>query len=300
MKQKRKIGIIGLGFVGGALQKYFEKKSNYTLYLYDKYKNIGSMEIVREADYIYLCLPTPHKEGVGCDTSIVEDVILKIQPELTEISIIKDKTFEPAFRAKTIIIKSTIIPGTIDRLQKKFSQHKILFNPEFLTAETADQDFAYPDRQIVGYTKESYNVAKEVLLQLPLAPFERIVPAIIAEFAKYGGNTWFSVKVAKNNELYDLFKKFGGLEEDFISLVDCMVADKRIDRTHMKIWHKSKRGYGGYCLPKDTKALLLLAKELGVEMPVLEATNKYNDELVKSQGLDPLNTDAGKKKKDVA
>ncbi len=214
--QKRKIGIIGLGFVGGALQKYFEKKSNYKLYLYDKYKNIGSMEIVNQADYIYLCLPTPHKEGKGCDVSILEEVIEKIDLGCKE-------------KSKVIIIKSTVIPGTVDRLQNLYLNHKILFNPEFLTAETADQDFAYPDRQIVGYTKESFNVAKEVMLQLPLAPFERIVPAVIVEFTKYGGNTWFSVKVAKNNELYDLFRKFGGTAEEYVSLVDCMVADKRIE-----------------------------------------------------------------------
>jgi len=282
MSDKRKIGIIGLGFVGGALQKYFAKKSNYTLYLYDKYMNIGSMEIVNQADFIYLCLPTPHKDDVGCDTSIIEEVIGEITGK------------------KALIIKSTVVPGTTERLQEKFPQHKIIFSPEFLTAETADQDFAYPDRQIVGYTEKSFNVSKEILLQLPLAPFERIVPAHIAEFAKYGGNTWFSVKVAKNNELFDLFTEFGGSEKDFVSLVDCMVADKRVDRTHMKIWHKEKRGYGGYCLPKDTKALLALAKQLKIEMPVLEATDKYNDKLVKKQGLEPLDTDKGRKKKDVA
>lgn len=298
--QKIKIGIIGLGFVGGAMQKYFEKKPNYQLFLYDKYKNIGSMDIVNQADYIYVCVPTPHKNGVGCDTSIVEDVILKIHRKLIEISVMKNNTFEPAFKKKTIIIKSTIIPGTTDRLQKKFPEHKVLFNPEFLTAETADQDFSYPDRQIVGYTDKSHNIAKEVLLQLPLAPFERIVPAFIAEFAKYGGNTWFSVKVAKNNELYDLFKKFGGSDDGFLDLVNCMVADKRIDRTHMKIWHKGKRGYSGFCLPKDTKALLELAKDLEVDMPVLRATDDYNDKLLKQQGLNPLNANEDKKKKNIA
>ncbi len=282
MSDKRKIGIIGLGFVGGALQKYFSKKPNYTLFLYDKYKNIGSIDIVNQADFIYVCVPTPHKEKEGCDTSIVESVVA----ELTE--------------KKVVIIKSTVIPGTTNKIQDMFPQHKILFNPEFLTAETADQDMAYPDRQVVGYTGVSFNIAKEILLQLPLAPFERIVPAVIAEFTKYGGNTWFSVKVAKNNELYDLFTSFGGTETEFVSLVDCMVADKRVDRTHMKIWHKEKRGYGGFCLPKDTKALLALAKKLNIEMPVLEATDKYNDKLIKGQGLEPLDTDSGKKKKDVA
>jgi UDPglucose 6-dehydrogenase len=275
MQNKYKIGIVGLGMVGGALQKYFEKKPNYQLFLYDKYKKIGSMEDVNKADYIYLCVPTPFKGEVGCDTSIVESIIKEID------------------RGKVVVIKSTVIPGTTDKLQDLYPHIKLMFNPEFLTEATADQDMEFPDRQIIGYTTISYGKVKEVLLQLPLAPFERMYPAFIAEFIKYGGNCWFCHKVAKNNELYDLFRAFGGTDEDFLQVVNGMSADKRIDRTHMKIYHKQKRGYGGKCLPKDSKALLMLAKKLKVEMPVLSAVDKYNDKLLKSQCLDPLDTDSG-------
>uniref|UniRef100_A0A6M3MCN6 Putative UDP-glucose/GDP-mannose dehydrogenasese n=1 Tax=viral metagenome TaxID=1070528 RepID=A0A6M3MCN6_9ZZZZ len=253
--------------VGGALKKYFEKKPNYGLFLYDKGKGIGSIEEVLKADFIYVCVPTPYKEGVGCDTSIVEEVVGQIKGE------------------KIIIIKSTVEPGTTDRLQKKYPQHRFLFNPEFLTEQTADQDMGYPDRQIVGYTKESYTVAKDVIQQLPLAPFERIVPAFMAEFVKYGGNTWFATKVAKNNEFYDLFRKFGGSDEEFEEMISCMAADKRIGRTHLKVVHKGYRGYGSIkdgvsaCLPKDTRALLDFGKKLGVDMPVLAATDEYNEKL---------------------
>ena len=266
-----KIGIVGLGMVGGALVDYFKKKENYKLFIYDKYKEVGSIEEVNEADYIYICVPTPYENG--CNTNILEEVINQIKDE------------------KAIIIKSTVIPGTTEHLQKKYPQHNFLFNPEFLTEMTADQDMSYPDRQIVGYTERSYTIAKEVLLQLPLAPFERIVPATDAEMIKYAGNAWFSVKVAFVNQIYDLCEKKG---IDYKTVLEGMSADKRIGRTHLKVMHKGYRGYGGKCLPKDIKALIHFAKQAGISIPTLESVDDYNDKLVKNQGLNPLDTDAGK------
>ena len=216
-EKKYKIGICGVGMVGGALQKYFEKKDNYQLFLYDK-KGLGSIDEVNQADFVYICVPTPCREDMSCSLSFVEDVIAKLTGE------------------KVVIIKSTITPGTIDSLQQKYLQHKFIFNPEFLTEETADQDMSYPDRQIVGYTEKSYNVAKEVLQQLPLAPFERIMPAKEAEMVKYFGNNWFSVKVAFANQMYDLCQKLG---IDYDTIMDSAAADKRIGRTHLKVLHKA-------------------------------------------------------------
>lgn len=266
MSEKQKIGILGVGMVGGALKRYFEKSGEYQLFLYDK-KGLGSLDELNKADFIYVCLPTPYIPGKGCDISIIEDGIKQLSGE------------------KVVIIKSTVVPGTTDDFQEKFPQHKFLFNPEFLTEVTADQDTACPDRQIVGHTKQSFSVAKDVLLQLPLAPYERIVPAKVSELIKYAGNTWFAVKVAMNNELYDLAKKIGFSEEDWDKTISGVSADRRIGRTHLTIMHKDKRGYFGKCLPKDTKALLEFSKEKGVDMPIRKATNDYNDKLLKIQGL---------------
>lgn len=275
-EKKYKCGIIGSsGMVGSCLRKYFEKKSNYELYLYDKGQNVGSMEEINKADFIYVCVPTPYDDELGCDTRIVDDVISKI------------------IGKKIIIIKSTVTPGTTEKLQKVYPYHKILFNPEFLTEMTADQDMNYPDRQIIGYTDKSYTSAKDVLLQLPLAPLERIVPATAAEMIKYAGNCWFSTKVSYANQLYDLCEEIG---IDYKTVLEGMAADKRIGRTHLKIFHKGYKGFGGACLPKDIKALLKLAEEKGVDLSVLKEVNAYNDKILKEQGLDPLNTDLGTKR----
>ena len=235
----RKIGIVGSsGMVGGALKRYFQKKSNYQLFLYD-ISGEGSLEEVNKADYIYICVPTPtDKDGV-CDTSIIGDVLRELKDD------------------KIVILKSTVIPGTIELLQIAFPQFKFLFNPEFLTEETSDQDMSFPDRQIVGYTEDSFTIAGDILQQLPLAPFSRIVPVTVAEMSKYFNNTWFSTKVIFANQMYDICRH---LNIDYDQVRDIASADKRVGRTHLEIFHKGFRGYGGKCLPKDTKALIGFAK----------------------------------------
>jgi len=274
---KYKVGIIGVGFVGEALKKYFEKKLNYELFLYDKFKKVGSLEEINKADFVYICVPTPTLEDGGCDTSIVEEAIGYIEGE------------------KVIIIRSTVIPGTTEIMQDKYPNHKIIFNPEFLTEETADQDLEYPDRQIVGYTDKSLRGCKDIMLQMPLAPFEKVYPATETEMVKYMTNAWFAMKVAFANQIYDLCEKIG---IEYKTVLEGVAADKRVGRTHLKIWHKGYRGYGGKCIPKDTKALLAFAKSLNVDIWTLEATNLYNDILVRNQGLEPLDTDKGKDRKD--
>ena len=100
---------------------------------------------------------------------------------------------------------------------------------------------------------------------------------------KYFGNTWFSLKVAFANQMYDLCQK---LETDYDIVRDGVAADKRIGRTHLEVVHKGYRGYGGKCLPKDTRTLIQLAKKHGISLTLLEAAEAYNNDLVSSQGID--------------
>jgi len=264
--EKYKIGIVGIGMVGGAMLRYFESVGRKP-FVYDKYGGLGSVEKINKADVIFICVPTPFDKRKGFDLSAVEEAF----------KIIKGK--------KIIVIKSTVLPGTTGKFQKKYPQHKILFNPEFLTELTADQDMKFPDRQIIGCTKKSYNVAQEILQILPLAPFERIIPATEAEMVKYFGNTWFSVKVIFANQMYDLCQ---ALKIDYDTVKECAAADKRIGRTHLDIFHKGYRGYGGKCLPKDIKALIQKSDKLNVDLKLLKIAEKINNELIKKdeQGKD--------------
>ena len=258
-----KLGICGVGMVGGALRKYFENKG-IKPFLYDKGKNLGSLEEVNQVEIIFICVPTPFNKDKGFDLSFVEEACSNIEGE------------------KIVVIKSTVLPGTTEKLQKKYPQHKFLFNPEFLTELTADQDMNYPDRQIVGYTKQSYNVAGDIMQILPLAPFEKILPATEAELVKYFGNTWFSTKVVFANEFYDLCEKLG---TDYNRIMEAAAADKRIGRSHLEVVHKNYRGYGGKCLPKDIRALIQFANHLGIDLNLLKMVEEINNKLMKKQGI---------------
>lgn len=186
---------------------------------------------------------------------------------------------------KIIVIKSTVLLGTTEKLQKRYSQHKFLFNPEFLTELTVDQDMNYPDRQIIGYTKESHNIAGNVMQILPLAPFEKMMPATEAETVKYFGNTWFSTKVIFANQMDDLCQKLG---IDYGEVMEAAAADKRIGRTHLEVFHKSYRGYGGKCLPKDIKALIQFADSEGMDLKLHKIVEEINNELMRKQGIKDL------------
>lgn len=260
-----KIGIAGVGMVGGALRKYFEAKG-IILKLYDPGKNLGSLEELNQADVVFICVPTPfRKDGIGFDLSYVEKICEDLKGE------------------KIVIIKSTVVPGTTENLQQEYTQHKFLFNPEFLTELTANQDMNYPDRQILGYTKQSYNIAGDLMQILPLAPFEKIMPSAEAELVKYFGNNWFAVKVIFANQIYNLCQKLG---IDYDNVKEAAAADKRIGKSHLDVWHKGYRGFGGKCIPKDIRAMVQFADKNGVGMQLLKITEDLNNELMEEQCID--------------
>jgi UDPglucose 6-dehydrogenase len=272
-----KLGIIGTGMVGGALHRYFAEFRPNPLFSYDKFQKRGSADEVNEADIIFICVPTPFEEGKGFDLSAVNDAVGNVRGK------------------KIIVIKSTVVPGTTEKLQEQYPDHTFLCNPEFLTHNpekgshhtlsrvaplTSEQDMNYPDRQIVGYTRkpESYEVSGVIMNLLPLAPFSRIMSATEAEMVKYFGNTWFATKVAFANLIYDLCQALG---IDYDTVKEAAAADKRIGPSHLEVWHRGYRGYGGTCLPKDIRAFIQFADERGVDLAIHKVVEEYNNKLRK-------------------
>ncbi|MDD5433190.1 MAG: hypothetical protein PHE77_00810 [Candidatus Pacebacteria bacterium] len=263
------IGIMGVGMVGGALKQYFEKKGKVIgqdLFLYDPHKGFDSVEEVNKADVIFICVPTPYlKDGHGFDLSYIEDAFSKIKGE------------------KIVVIKSTALPGTTQKFQDKYTELKVLFNPEFLTELTAEQDMDYPDRQIIGTTEQSLNVAKDIMMLLPMAPYEKIMPSTEAEMVKYFGNNWFAVKVSFANQMYNICQKLG---LDYNQVKEAVSADKRIGPSHLTTPHKGYFGYGGKCLPKDIRAFIQFGDSLGVDLKLHKAAEEINNELMKAQNIE--------------
>jgi UDPglucose 6-dehydrogenase len=254
-----KIGIIGVGMVGGAVKNYFETKE-ITPFIYDKGKREGSMEEVNKAELIFLCVPTPHLQDSGFDLSYVEESCKNL------------------IDGKIIVIKSTVLPGTTEKLQKDFPHHKFLFNPEFLVEKTAFEDMLNPERQIIGYTEESKDLVKMVLDILPDAPFKKIMKATEAEMVKYFGNAFLSVKVIFANQMYDICNKLG---INYDEVKEATSKDSRIGPSHLNVLYEGYRGYGGKCLPKDVKSLISFADSLNVEIDLLKKSDEINNRIIK-------------------
>ncbi|HXH22842.1 MAG TPA: hypothetical protein VNN10_12520 [Dehalococcoidia bacterium] len=254
----KRIGIIGVGVVGGALRAYLESRGIKPL-LYDPGLGLGSAIEVDAADLVFACVPTPYQPGSGFDDSIMRGAIAALSG------------------SKTIVIKSTVLPGTTDSIQGDYPQHRILFNPEFLRENSALEDFVRPDRQIVGYARRwDAETARAVLRLLPRASFESVMPARSAELIKYATNAFLALKVTFANELFDLAC---ALDADYELVRAGLAADARIGPSHLDVHDSGYRGYGGKCLPKDTMALLDLARQVGAPIRVLETAHAVNSEL---------------------
>ena len=274
-----KIGIIGVGWVGAQIKKYFEGLKGYKagkdLFTHDldPKKRVGD---IQKAEVIFITVPTPRAKNGGCDVSIVEEAVKNLTGN------------------KVVVIKSTVPPGTTETLQKKYRRHQFLFNPEFLTESRAWEDMLRPDRQIVGFTKKSIDVAHLVLSLLPKAPFMSPwgigtytpirITATEAEMIKYAGNVYFAQKVNWANSLAIVAKK---MKCDYENVRKGMSADYRIGDSHLDVYHGGYRGFGGYCLPKDLSALMMFAKEKDLTdvYVLLRAAWKFNENLLIAQGL---------------
>lgn len=305
MEKELHIGIIGVGMVGSALKRYFEEVKKYergkNLFVYDNDSRKGYADDINQAHAIFVCVPTPRSSDGTANLSAIDSVFKRLTGE------------------KIIIIKSTVPPGTTELLQRSFPQHKILFNPEFLTERRAWEDMVSPDRQIMGYTDKSQSYASTLLGVLPPAFFSSPgtlgtytfvrVNATEAEMGKYAGNLFGAMKVSFGNVMKDLcdglalaLGKRGlahGVEYDHVR---AMVAhDRRIGDAWLDVEHGGYRGYGGFCFVKDTDALITrgeeILKDLTPDSPehrrlakglaFLRAMREYNTVLLETQGLTP-------------
>jgi len=262
--KSKKIGIVGVGMVGGALKRYFEKKG-IKPFLFDKNKKLGSPEEVNLADIIFICVPTPFDKKKGFDLSYVKEAILNIKGK------------------KIIVIKSTVIPGTTENLQKKFPQHTFLFNPEFLREKDPWGTFVNGDLQIVGYTKKSKNLAEQILQLLPKGKnFTGIMPAVAAEIIKQAVNSFLAMKVVFANQIYELTKTMK-LDYNFVKMG--LENESRLGKSHFDVFYENYQGFGGKCLPKDISALIVFYKKLKLKPDLFETVWKINFQYLKKQKL---------------
>lgn len=252
-----KIGIIGYGMVGGAVGAWLPKAAKF-----DLIKFPDGLSLVKEADIVFICVPTPYDAKRGYDLRNV----MKAAKSLTG--------------KKIVVLKSTVLPGTTAALQKKFPRHTWLFNPEFLNDKTAVNDFLHPDRQIIGMAKNTPRhraAAKRIMQLLPTAPFRRIVTATEAETVKLCANSYLATKVILANMMYDVCQISGA---DYEKVKDGVGHDPRIGMYILRIWQDGFRGFSGKCLPKDTGALIVYGRKHHHPITLLETVDAINRKLV--------------------
>lgn len=269
--KKKKIVFAGMGYVGQAMRKLFEARSD----IYDiKWWTPTSRDFTREecakADLCVICVPTPMNEDDGhCDTTAVESV------------------FEWC-DAKVYLCKSTVPPGTTDALMKKHRK-KIVFSPEYVGEgkyyvapwiHPHPTDVIHHTFQIFGGKKK--HCAQVVDFFTPIMGPNKtyaITDARTAEMVKYIENVWGAMKVSWANEMYDCCKAMG---VEWVEVRELWALDSRVEKMHTAVF-PAKRGWGGKCYPKDVTAFIRFCRNNGFNPAIMEQVCKSNAELTNDE-----------------
>lgn len=271
------VGYVGQGFIGKNYADELESRG-YAVVRYaleEPYRN--NKEKIQECDIVFIAVPTP-TTPTGFSSHIVEEAV----------GFVGD--------GKVAVIKSTMLPGMTEKIQKMYPKKVVMHSPEFLREATAAYDAMHPDRNIIGICEDSGDVrarAQKVLAILPPAPFELVCSAVEAEFVKYAGNNWLYVKVVYINILYDFVQKLGG---NYEHVRDAFAADPRMGRSHLDPIHQSGhggpagRGAGGHCFIKDFAAFRSMYEKSFPEdtkgIDVLKGLEQKNVQLLRDSGKD--------------
>ena len=216
-------------------------------------------------------------EGGAANIEHVEKFFHDVQP-LDPLKTCRSKS-------TVYVIKSTVPIGTTDSLCEKYSTHRILHSPEFLTAKHSDFNFITASRHIIGraeYVYDSngagagyYSAVLEELLSSRF-PGVNIIKMFAkeSELVKYFANSFFATKVMFFNEMKLLSDQ---LDLNWENIISGVMSDRRIGMSHYQVpGHDNDVGFGGYCFPKDINALINSMKEHDVDPLVLEAVWKQN------------------------
>ncbi|OMC52172.1 UDP-glucose 6-dehydrogenase [Mycobacterium sp. IS-836] len=227
---------------------------------------------VADAEVIFLCLPTPMGVDGQANMTCFDNVALEVRDTLPNGSV--------------LVIKSTVPVGTAARVAALLRQSDIgvVSNPEFLREGFAVDDFLKPDRIVIGSDRAD-TAQRVAALYDSLAAPTLFTDTASAELVKYAANGFLAAKLSFVNEVAELCERLGA---DIAAVTEGMGYDPRIGDSYLR----PGPGWGGSCLPKDTAAALYMSKQIGLELPLLQAIVRSNAEQ-KSRVVDRVRAAAG-------
>tara|TARA_Y100000593_G_C4265638_1_gene314608 strand:- start:348 stop:1196 length:849 start_codon:yes stop_codon:yes gene_type:complete len=262
---KETIGVVGQGFVGGAIREGMPRQIHVETY--DKFVSSKSTckslkELCTKAKIVFVCLPTPMTREGNCDASLVYDTVAQISSfDLDNI----------------VIVKSTILPGTCDDLNKTFPNIQAVFNPEFLTEANSVEDFKNQNRIIIGGPRPASTIVKNMYTKAFRNAAIIKTSARTAECIKYFTNCLLATKVSFANEFKQMCDK---IDVDYDKVLEYALQDKRIGVTHLSCpGPDGKLGFGGSCFPKDVNAMISFFDNNNIEPTILKAIWNKNLEV---------------------
>ena len=267
-----KVGVVGQGFVGSAIRNGLENFYEVLTYDINEQLSKNSHEDVSVySDIIFVCVPTPMRKDGSCDTRILEAALNHIDWQV-ECGFVNG-----TIDAKPIVvIKSTIPPGTTDRLfdSLKFKKIELCFSPEFLTEANSFEDFKNQTRIIVGGPRPATGVVKGMFRKaFPTIPIVK-TGTKTAEMVKYFTNCFLATKVTFANEMYELCEN---TDIDYDKVCEYALYDERIGKSHLAVpGPDGDRGFGGHCFPKDLSAMISFGQNKNYDANLLREVQSSN------------------------
>ena len=252
-----KIGIIGRGTVGSAVYEGLEYLG-HAMSFYDTAYPESQLKDVLYTDIVFVSVPTNQLPTGDCDVSIVEQVI---------------EDLNLADYQGLIAIKSTVIPGTTERLSRHFPNLRICNVPEFLRAKTALADFIHNhDLLIIGSDREEdYEIIRKAH-----GPYPKHVACVTpteSEIVKYFNNVHHAMQVTFANIAYEVCERMGA---NYMNVYNAITRRDCINKAYLMA-NKNTRAYGGHCLPKDTRAWNNLLKKLDIDVSLIQSVINDNE-----------------------
>ena len=265
-----KVGIIGYGFVGKALENGID--NSVSILNIDPKLNTSIKDLVPfQPNIIFICVPTPLCEDLSLDASIVHSVV----DEILEYNI-----------DCLIVLKSTILPNHLEKISQRLK--RFIYNPEFLREKHANEDFLNSNLIVFGGDQKDIDEIKDFYIERTKCICKTYVETdyVTASLIKYTINSYLATKVSFFNELKKIFVE-ANTNDSWENFIRYLQKDSRLGNSHMSVpGHDGKEGFGGACLPKDSIALLNFYKENNLDFKVLKSAidvnntirDKYNDD----------------------